>query len=374
MVIGIDASRTTLAQRTGTEAYAYHLIRALMPLTAGRHQLRLYFNTPPPPGLFPAAEHVEIVTIPMARLWTHIRLAAELHQRPPDVFFTPAHVIPYSYRRPSVATVHDLGYHYFPTAHSRSQRIYLHWSTRHNAHRARRILADSRATRQDLIRFYNVPPEKITVVYPALDPRFVKEITAGKALKGLTRHPYILFLSTLHPRKNVVRIVEAFGRIADAFPHNLILAGKTGWQTEPIFEAIRKLDGEIQNRIFITGFIAEEGKAPLIAGADLMLYPSLYEGFGFPLLEANACGTAIIASNTSSLPELAGDGAAYLVDPEDTLALIRGIVTLLTDGKRREKLIEQGYKNIERFTWKQAAQQALVQLETAAGAAATSPH
>ena len=115
LTIGIDASRTITGQRTGTEAYATFLLHALIPLaTAQNHQIRLYFNQPPPPNLFPQSPQVEQVVIPFPRLWTHLRLAAELHQNPPDVFFTPAHVIPVSYFGPSVATVHDLGYHHFP--------------------------------------------------------------------------------------------------------------------------------------------------------------------------------------------------------------------------------------------------------------------
>ncbi len=365
MLIGIDASRTTSDQPTGTDAYAYHLIRSLIPMTAGRHRLRLYFNSPPARGLFPESDYVEQVVIPFPRLWTHIRLAAELHLHPPDVFFTPAHVIPLTYRRPSVATVHDLGYHFFPDAHTLQQRLYLRWSTRHNAVRATHILADSEATKRDLMHFYDIPAEKIRIVYPALDPRFLREISTGRALKGTTKHPYLLFLGTLQPRKNVLRIVESFAEIAEQFPHNLILAGKAGWRTDALMQQIRSLDYEIQNRIFITGFIAEEGKAPLIAGADLLLYPSLHEGFGFPLLEANACGTPVIASNTSSLPELAGDGGALLIEPEDTRALTGAIHYLLTNREAREGLIEKGYANVRRFNWKMAAAEALAQLEFA---------
>lgn len=367
MVIGIDASRTSVEQLTGTEAYAYFLILALIEEAAGRHQIRLYFNQPPPTGRYGEYEHVEMIILPFPRLWTHIRLATELHLRPPDVFFTPAHVIPISYFRPSVATVHDLGYHYFPEAHTRWQVTQLRWSTRHNARRARRILADSRQTKQDLIRFYKISAEKIRVVYPALDPKFEKNAQTSKALLTQTKHPYLLFLSTIQPRKNVVRLIEAFALVADQCPHNLILAGKLGWQAERIEKAIRSLAPEIQNRIFQTGYVAEEGKAPLIAGADILLYPSLYEGFGFPVLEANASGTPVIASNTSSIPEVAGEGGAYLVDPFDTSAIAAAILHLLQDPVDRQNLIENGYKNTRRFTWERAAAQALATLEKVAG-------
>lgn len=365
MVIGIDASRTTVDQLTGTEAYAYYLTLALVAQTAGRHQLRLYFNQPPRASLFPDRDHVKHVVIPFPRLWTHFRLATELALHPPDVFFTPAHVIPITYWRPSVATIHDLGYHYFPGAHTARQVAQLRWSTRHNARRATRVVADSRATKEDLIKFYRIPGEKIRVIYPALDPNFEKNVRASKAVVTKTKHPYFLFLSTIQPRKNVARLIKAFAMVADQCPHNLILAGKIGWQAEQIEEAVRSVAPEIQNRIFQTGYVAEEGKAPLIAGADLLLYPSLYEGFGFPVLEANASGTPVIASNTSSIPEVAGERGAFLVDPLDTEALAEAILTLLQDPAKRQDLIEGGYDNIRRFTWEKAASQTLAVLEKA---------
>jgi glycosyltransferase involved in cell wall biosynthesis len=293
-------------------------------------------------------------------------LAFELLTRPPDVFFTPAHVIPFSFWRPSVATIHDLGYHYFPDAHTRQQVAQLKWSTRHNARRARTVIVDSRATKDDLIRFYHIPGEKIRVVYPALDPQFEKNVAVAQTLKVKTKHPYLLFLSTLQPRKNVARIIKAFAKVAEKYPHNLILAGSVGWHGQLIEEAIRSVDYEIQNRIFQTGFVAEEGKAALIAGADILLYPSLYEGFGFPILEANLSGTPVIGSNTSSIPEVAGAGGALLIDPHNTDALTTAINYLLENPTERHRLVTNGLQNVKRFTWEKAAEQVLSQLEKAA--------
>lgn len=154
MWIGIDASRAATPQRTGTEAYAYFLIQALIPLVPARgHRLTLYFNQPPAPHLFPTGESVNLRSLPFPRLWTHLRLAWTLQRRPPDLFFTPAHVIPFTYFGRSAATVHDLGYHHFPQAHPAGQLRYLRWSTRHNGRRAHTILADSQATKTDLHRF-----------------------------------------------------------------------------------------------------------------------------------------------------------------------------------------------------------------------------
>ena len=369
MLIGLDASRAVTRQRTGTEAYALHLIRALIPVAAVRgHRLRLYFNRPPAPDLFPAAAHAEQVVIPWPRLWTHLRLAWELHRRPPDLFFTPAHVIPYTYRGPSVATIHDLGYHHFPDAHPPWQLAYLRWSTRHNGRIAHRIIADSQATKADLVRFDGVDPARIDVVYPGIDPHLQPEtdenrVTAVLREYGITP-PYLLFISTLQPRKNLIRLVRAYA--AAAIPHQLVLAGKPGWLADPILAEINHQSSIInrQSSIATPGFIADDDKAALLTGATALLYPSLHEGFGFPVLEAQACGTPVMCANSSSLPEVAGE-AALLVDPQDTSAITAAIQQLVSDPLLRHELAQAGLENVRRFGWEKTAVQALQSLERA---------
>lgn len=368
MIIGIDASRATTGERTGTEAYAYFLIRALIPLAAGRgHQLRLYFNQPLSGVLFPASEGVEAAVIPQRRLWTHARLGRELRRRPPDVFFTPAHVIPFGYGGPSVATIHDLGYEHFPEAHPHHQLAYLRWSTRHNARVARHVIADSVATRDDLVRLYRVDAAKIEVVYPGIDPDLRRatdeaRITAALDHYGI-RPPYLLYLGTLQPRKNLVRLVEAF---AASGLHNdgytLVLAGKAGWLAEPLLATIGGLPPAVRDRIHLPGYIGETEKNLLLSGATALVFPSLYEGFGFPVLEAQACGTPVVCSNTSSLPEVTGEGA-WLIDPLDTAALAEAMHRVATDAGLRATMIERGYANLPRFRWEDAAGQVLAALE-----------
>lgn len=362
MIIGIDASRAVTGQRTGTEAYATFLLQALIPLTlAQKHTIRLYFNQPPPKNLFSIGSQLEQVVMPFPRLWTHVRLAAELHRRPPDVFFTPAHVIPYSYFGPSVATVHDLGYHHFPEAHPKRQLAYLRWSTRHNGRRARRVVADSQATQQDLISLDGISPDKIDVIYPGIDPTLQPVTDDGRITAVLHKYqitpPYLLFLSTLQPRKNLIRLIQAY--VASNVPHQLVLAGKPGWLSQSILNEIKKSSiVNHQSSITMTGFVDEMDKATLLSGATAVLYPSLYEGFGFPVLEAQACGTAVLTANTSSLPEVAGD-AALLVDPLDTAVISQGIQTLVHDESLRNKLVQRGFENVGRFSWQETAVQLL---------------
>ncbi|HRO23371.1 MAG TPA: glycosyltransferase family 1 protein [Promineifilum sp.] len=368
MIIGIDASRTTTSHRTGTEAYAYRLIDALLPPAADRgHRLRLYFNQSPAADLFPASEHVERVIIPQRRLWTHLRLGRELRRRPPDIFFTPAHVIPVGYRGAAVATVHDLGYEQFPEAHPWRQLAYLRWSTRHNARVARRVIADSGATRDDLMRFYATDAAKIDVVYPGADPDLRRVDDKVKIADALTRHgirpPYLLYLGTLQPRKNLIRLVEAFAasELRDQ-GYSLVLAGKQGWLAAPLLDAIGSLPSAVRDRVLLPGYIDEIDKSPLISGATALVFPSLYEGFGFPVLEAQACGAPVICANTSSLPEVAGQGA-MLVDPLDTTALAEAMRRVAGDSDLQHKLITAGYANLARFSWPDAATRVLDVLE-----------
>ncbi len=373
MIIGIDASRAATGQRTGTEGYALHLIRALIPLAAERgHTLRLYFNEAPAPDLFPAAPHVVSTVIPLRRMWTHARLGHELRSRPPDVFFTPAHVIPAGIRCPAVATVHDLGYERLPEAHPRRQLAYLRWSTRHNARVARRVIADSQATADDLTALYATVPAKIAVVYPGADPdlRRVDDpaaIAVVMAKYGIDS-PYLLYLGTLQPRKNLVRLVEAFalsGLHKDGYA--LILAGRAGWLAAPLLAAVRALPPAVQAHVVLPGYVEEADKAALLSGAAALVFPSLYEGFGFPVLEAMACGVPVLCANTSSLPEVAGD-AALRVDPLDTAALAEGLQRLTADDPLRDDLIARGYANLARFRWPETAATTLAILEAAAGA------
>ena len=371
MIIGIDASRAAAGLRTGTEAYAYQLIRALIPLAAGRgHQLRLYFNDTPPADLFPTAAHVETRVIPLRRLWTHARLGHELRTRPPDVFFTPAHVIPIGVRVPSVATVHDLGYEHFPEAHPWRQRAYLRWSTRHNARASRRVLVDSRATGDDLTQLYGTAASRIAVVYPGADPDLRRAddaaIAAALASHGITP-PYFLYLGTLQPRKNLVRLVEAFADSGlPAVGHTLVLAGKAGWLAGPLLDAVAALPAAVRARVALPGYIDEADKAALLSGATALAFPSLYEGFGFPVLEAQACGTPVVCSDTSSLPEVAGEGA-LLIDPRDTAALSAALRRVAGEDDLRRELIRAGYINCARFTWAGAAAQTLELLVQVAG-------
>lgn len=363
MNIAIDASRTTRRNRTGTENYALQLLRHLLSLESSHHY-SLYFRDDPAPDLFMPSPNWTQHVIPWRRMWTHLRFAAELWRTRPAVTFVPAHTLPRYFPGKALVTVHDLGYLHFPEAHPVKERRYLDWSTAYSAKRATLVLADSQATQADLIQHYNIPAEKIRVVYPGVDetlqpvtdPQHLAYVRAKYGINGR----YLFFLGTLQPRKNIERLVQAYARWctrSNTTDVQLVLSGNVGWLYQEAWTA--NIEG-----VHLTGYVADEDVAALYSGATALLFPSLYEGFGFPVLEAMRCGTPVVCSNTSSLPELAGD-AALLVDPTDTDGLASAIGRIVNDATLRQDLIQKGYQQATRFTWHHTAEQTLAVLEEA---------
>lgn len=363
--IAIDASRTTVARRTGTENYALQLIRALLALEAPHHYT-LYFRDTPPPDLFADRPNITQRVLPWPRVWTHTRLAWALRHNRPDVTFVPSHTLPLWFPGPAVVTVHDLGYIYFPEAHTPFARHYLAWATRHSVRRATRIIADSLATAKDLAAHYGVRQHKITVIYPGVDESLA-HVTSPDSLASVRQKyglpaRYLLFIGTLQPRKNIARIVQGYahwrGQTGPEYADvALVLAGQQGWLYDPNW--IAGVEGMV-----LPGYVDDGDIATLYSGALALVFPTLHEGFGFPVLEAMRCGTPVITSTTSSLPEVAGD-AALLVNARDTGDIASAIGRLVTDEVLRASLIAKGTQQMAQFTWARAAEQTLGVLESA---------
>lgn len=400
MIIGVDASRALRARRTGTERYALEIIRHLLALPAAtQYQWRLYVDDDIVPGFFgnldcgshseqsiSEAVNVECVFLPRQRLWTHGALARELRLRPPDLLFVPAHVIPFMpsafwrkrwnkrARTPSVVTVHDLGYHYFPAANGRLQRLYLPLSTHWSSWIAQAVIAVSGATAQDLQRFYGTAADKITVIHEAA----TSLANAQGATSVVSCHPiesvdgvraqyhlpsqYGLFIGTLQPRKNLVRLLEAYAQLRrrGVIQWPLVVVGASGHQGSTLQSTAQAL--QIADNVHFLGYLDDDVVAALFCGAHLFLFPSLFEGFGLPVLEAQSYGVPVMCANNSSLPEIAGD-AALLVDPTDVNAIADAMVRLSEDEALRQELIAAGYENIKRFSWEKAARETLAVFE-----------
>ena len=352
MLVGIDASRSTLARRTGTENYSVGLTRALV--ERARFRYRLYFRSAPPPDFDGLAFEPRVMPAP--RLWTHTRLAWDVLRQPPGVLFVPAHVLPLTAPAASIVTVHDVGFRHFHQAHPPRQRLYLDLTTRWAVRRAAALLADSDATRRDLVHLYRADPARVHIVYPAVGPAFTPDAAPGEAERlqadyGLGR--YLLYVGSLQPRKNIGTLIEAFARAQpDA---TLALAGGIGWGGEDQRLRARVAELGLQARVRFLGHVPAADLPALMRGALALALPSLYEGFGMPLAEAMACGTPVLASNTSSLPEVVG-AAGLLLPPTDVAAWADALAQAATDTALRDRLRERGLARARLFTWERAAQ------------------
>ncbi len=370
MLIGVDASRALRARRTGTERYAYEVIDHLLRLpAASAHRWRLYSDAAPPAGLW-QLPHVDWRVMPAARLWTHRTLGREVMRRPPDVLFVPSHVVPWRWPAkrlpPTVVTIHDLGYHLFPEAQPRGQWLYLVWSTRWSVHAATRVIAVSQATARDLVDDTGIHPAKVRVIHEA-GAAMPRPDAASRApvlaRYGLAR-PYALYVGTLQPRKNLARLIQAYERLAatQAVTWDLALAGGATPLSAPILAQAQASPWAAS--IHLPGYVPDADLPALLAGAHLFCFPSLYEGFGLPVLEAQQMGVPVMTANNSSLPEIAGD-AALLVDPTDVEAIADAMLRLSQDEALRQRLIAAGYVNVQRFSWEKAAAETLAVLEEA---------
>lgn len=366
MLIGIDASRALRSQRTGTEYYSLNTIRALLD-TASGHRFRLYAPDMPGDELVQLLKPAEWRIMPFPRLWTHVRLSWEMLTNPPDALFVPAHVLPLIHRRRGIVTLHDLGYLHFPQAHPWPQRLYLDWSTRWSASVARHIITDSAATRDDLVANYGVPSNRISIAYPGARDLKADSTPAcdERVLSGLgVRRDHILAVGTLQPRKNLSVLLQACQGLwqAQLLPPDtqLVLAGRAGWLSDAI--VAQATGPDLREHVRITGYLSDGELAALYRSARLLAFPSLYEGFGLPLLEAMQAGVPVICSRTSSLPEVAGD-AAIMVAPDDVSGWANAIHQVYDDAALRARLIARGRVQAARFSWHRCANTILQAIE-----------
>jgi len=379
MVIGINAAAALKHPRTGIEEYTYQLVKHLTMLPEAReHRFLLYV-----PGtntristndtknnyfdfFLPSNFEIKILRWPLPFLWTQIRLALEVFFRKTEVLFIPVHVLPFFHPKNSVVTIHGLEYEYFPRHYSFFRCWYLKRSTKRALKRARKIIAVSENTKQDLIKLYGTPAEKIEVVRHGvsvchfgesqnLDP----ERSGCRVKPGMTMkvdEPYLLYLGRLETKKNVQGILEAYRILKekDNVPHQLVLAGARGF-------GYKNLKFKIENyklKIKELGYVGEEEKWQLLANADIFLFPSFCEGFGLPVLEAQTAGTPVITSNNSCLPEVAGKGALF-VDPRRPEQIAEAAKSIIDDKNLRDKLRQLGYENVKRFGWEKCARETL---------------
>ncbi|MFC1700983.1 glycosyltransferase family 4 protein [Patescibacteria group bacterium] len=346
MIIGINAMAALTWPRTGVEEYAYQLIKHLAMLKKSKkHRFLLYSGFRHDIKLPKNFQFTKLRwPLPM---WTQIRLAYEMFFNKPDILFIPVHILPLIHPKNSIVVIHGLEYEYYPEMYQKKHLSYLRWSTKYALKNSRKIIAVSENTKKDLVNLYGGNPDKIKVVYHG-----VGDVSFISAKAKIQFCPYILYIGRIEIKKNVQGLIQAFNLLKKKYkiPHKLVLAGCNGYG----FDKILLQDKDI----IFTGYVSEQQKWQLLKEADCFVFPSFYEGFGMPILEAQKIGCPVVCSNISSMPEVAGDGVA-LINPKSIEEISDGIYKIISDKIFKNGIIEKGYQNVKRFSWQKCAEETL---------------
>ncbi len=362
MIIGFDGSRAFSDQRTGTENYSYQLLKALARID-DRNTYKVYLRPGAMVNLSEWPNNFQFLVLNLQFLWTQVGLARQTFIDKLDVLFVPAHTLPLI-RKPglkTVVTVHDLGAEYLPGMHQLKQRLYLGLMQKYQLRTATKIISVSNATKQDLIKKLNIPPVIIQVIHEGYDEKLYRKLPIDIIIDRLRQYnlqpqKYFLFVGTVQPRKNLERVIQAFALDPrSGGDDKLIIAGSKGWLSDEIYQLPKKLG--IEDSVKFLGFVPDEDLLSLYGGAIAFVYPSLFEGFGLPILEAQACGCPVITSNISSMPEISGDGA-ILVDPYSVEEIAEAMISIKQQAVG-SKLIKKGLENTKRFSWEKCARETL---------------
>lgn len=366
MHVALDA-RLADYSPAGIGQYSLQLARGLATLSS-LHRVTLLRAARPrvAPETVSGLPSCRLLTPPHHR-FEQQALPIELLRLRPDLLHSTDFIPPFRRYFKSVVTVHDLGFLHFPETLTESSRRYYGRIGR-AVRSANRVIAVSQATRDDLIRLVDADPDKIDVVLEAADPAYQPissehELAAARRRLGVDR-PYVLFVGSLEPRKNLPRLLEAFALVRREADVQLALVGRRGWLFQPIFERLAALGLEPHVRV-VEG-VPHAELAPIYSAAAVLAFPSLYEGFGLPAVEAMACGCPVVASDRGSLPEVVGQ-AGLLVPADDSAALAKALLSVLTSRGRRDDLVGRGLERAAAFSWRRAATETLAVYERAAG-------
>jgi glycosyltransferase involved in cell wall biosynthesis len=305
---------------------------------------------------------------PVRAAWMQAVLPGTLSRVRPNLCHFTNYLAPLNPRCPYVVTIYDMTLFITPRFHRFKKLVLDRTLIPHIARRADAIITVSNSARADIVRFLKVPREKIQVITGGVSPAFSPvtdphRLAAVRAQYGLSR-PYILYVGTIEPRKNIARLIRAFAMLKSrGLPHKLAIVGQAGWHCEPVFAEVERLG--LKQDVIFTGYVPFSDLPALYSAAESMAFPSLYEGFGLPVVEAMACGTPVVTSNSSSLMEVA-DGAALLIDPLSVEEIAQALHRIHFDEDLRDELHQRGISRASEFTWQQSARTTLELYEAVA--------
>jgi glycosyltransferase involved in cell wall biosynthesis len=357
MLIGIEAQRANLGQKTGVEHYAKQLILHLAKIDTTNSYI-LYLRSKPEAWFLDLPKNFQVKVMPFPIFWTQLRISWEMLINPVDVLLILASALPFFHPKKSIVVVHDLAWRYFPKSFTWFMRNFLEWSTWFAQKRAKKIIAVSESTKEDLVKFYKVDEKKIHVVHHGYEEQVSgSRLKLSDELQKKLPEKYVLFLSTIQPRKNLQGLIDAFVWLKRTNPqlvHKLVVIGKLGWKFDSILNKIK----QHSNLVVYLNYLNNEESNQILKKADLLVLPSFYEGFGMTILEAFAANVPVATSKISSMPEVAEQAAVYF-NPFDSKDMALAIQKVLTDKLLVDDLRHKGRERLKNFSWEKCAKETL---------------
>lgn len=359
--IGVDGNEANVEKKVGVSVYTLNLLRYFSKVANKENSFVVYLKDHPSLELPEENAYYKYKVINGTFLWSQIYLPIYLStHREIDIYFSPAHYLPSFCPVPQVVTIHDLAYQYFPNDFTKKDLWQLRNWTKSSVKKATKIIAVSKTTKKDIIKNYDVDEADVTVVYNGYEKQFNKlkndNLNLIEKFK-LKNKKYILFVGTIQPRKNLEILIEAFDKLVQTNnDFTLVIVGKKGWLYESIFEKVKIL--KLEDKVIFTDHVTDEELVRYYQNAFCFVLPSLYEGFGIPVLEAMSYGCPTIISMNSSLPEIGGDASLYF-DPKSSDDLMKKIITLQTNKELGKELIIKGKNRVKDFSWDKCGKETL---------------
>lgn len=344
-----------LPHRVGSAEVCFQLLLELSKIDK-KNQYIIYLPVPPTSDLPQESGNWTYKIIPSKRFWTFFTLPRAVRQDKPDIFFSPTHYSPLFLPCPEIISILDVSYKYYPELFKKKDLYKLSWWGKYSVKKAKKIITISENSKDDIMKIYNISPQKVEVVHLGIKDLPASHMSQDELFNkyGLSA-PFILFVGTLQPRKNIKRLIQSISLLKNK-EAKLVIVGKKGWMYEEIFSAPEEF--EISSRVIFLHNVTNDELPAFYKAADVFVLPSLYEGFGLPILEAMKYGCPVVTSDISSLPEAGGEAALY-VNPEDVSDIAAKIDDVLENKKLRDRMIKLGKEQAKKFSWERAAQEVL---------------